>query len=369
MTGNKPSILIMAGGTGGHVFPGLAVADYLREQGWSVHWLGTLAGMEARVVPKADIAFHTITVKGLRRKGGLGWCLAPFQLLKALVQALKIIHHLKPAVVLGMGGFVSGPGGVAAFLLRCPLIIHEQNAILGFTNRFLGYLATYKLEAFPNAFPRTQKAIYTGNPVRRNLLGLEEPAVRFQKRVKGVKRLLILGGSQGAVRLNEILPHVIAQLPLAQRPMLWHQTGHKDNTVETTEAAYAKAGIKATVEPFIDDMAKAYDWADLVLCRAGASTITELTAVGLGSVLVPYPFAVDDHQTANAQFLVKAGAAYVVQQSDLDSNPQDLVDLFKLLLTDNTRLLTMANQAFQLAKRLALEDIAAYCQNCRKDSV
>ncbi len=358
----KKRILIMAGGTGGHVFPALAVADHLRKQGWDIHWLGTKVGLEATIVPKANIPVHYIDIKGLRKNGLVGWCLAPLRLLLALFQSLRIIHHLKPDVVLGMGGFISGPGGAAAWLLRRKLIIHEQNAIVGLTNRTLSHLADRVLEAFPGAFQPKVNAIYTGNPIRETLLAVEAPRIRFKDR-EGPLRLLVLGGSQGALALNEICPAAIQKLSVNMRPSVWHQTGSKHDAVIKTEAAYREAGIdlkEVRIEPFIEDMAAAYAWADLVLCRSGALTVTELATVGVGSILVPYPFAVDDHQTVNGRFLEEINAAKMINQAHLSAD--NLSVLFIELLNDRDRLLDMAEAAYQVAKRNAVTEVANYCE-------
>jgi UDP-N-acetylglucosamine--N-acetylmuramyl-(pentapeptide) pyrophosphoryl-undecaprenol N-acetylglucosamine transferase len=360
---HKRRILMMAGGTGGHVFPALAVAERLQSQGWEIHWLGTKAGLEANIVPKAKIAIHYISVKGLRKNGVLGWCFAPTRLLLAFFQSLSIIHKLKPDVVLGMGGFICGPGGVATWLLRYPLIIHEQNAIVGLTNRALSHLAVRVLEAFPGAFNAKAKAIYTGNPIRETLLGISAPAIRFtarrQKEPQGPLRLIVLGGSQGALALNEICPIAIQKMSFEKRPVVWHQTGVKNDAAIKTKAAYETAGLLARVEPFIEDMASAYEWADLVLCRSGALTVTELATVGIGSILVPYPFAVDDHQTANGRFLENVGAAKIIDQSCLSA--ENLAELLTELLSDRDRLLKMAEAAFRVAKRNALSEVVMYC--------
>jgi UDP-N-acetylglucosamine--N-acetylmuramyl-(pentapeptide) pyrophosphoryl-undecaprenol N-acetylglucosamine transferase len=347
----------MAGGTGGHVFPALAVAHRLQEKGWEIHWLGTKAGLEADIVTKAHIPLHYISVKGLRRKGGLAWVIAPYQLLIALFQSIRIILQLKPKVVLGMGGFVSGPGGLAAWLTHCPLVIHEQNSIVGMTNRWLARIAKRVLEAFPGAFKPSVKAICVGNPVRENLLALPGPVVRFQER-NGPIKLLILGGSRGAQVLNQICPLALKILTTDKRPEVWHQTGAGQDAV--TQELYQKMGVVAHVEPFIQDMANAYAWADLVLCRAGALTIAELTAVGIGSILVPFPFAVDDHQTVNARFLEKAGAAILIQQSVL--NKERLAQIISELSLDRRQLLNMAEIAHSLAYRDALMAVTTYCE-------
>lgn len=354
---SKPRILIMAGGTGGHVIPALTIARRLQEKGWEVHWLGTKAGLEATLVPKAMIPIHFIFVKGLRRTGLLAWGLAPLQLLWALIQSLKIIYTLNPKVVLGGGGFVSGPGGVAAWLTRRPLVIYEQNAIAGTTNRCLSFLASRVLEAFPGSFKGKIKAICTGNPVRETLLKLQPPAERFKESV-GPLKLLILGGSRGAVALNQLCPKAIEKMPSNKRPQVWHQVGAGQEKV--VQEAYANAGLSARVEPFIEDMAAAYGWADLVLCRSGALTVSELAAVGIGSILVPFPFAVDDHQTYNGRFLEKEGAAILVPQSTLTA--EKLADLLLEFSQDRARLLLMANAAYALAKREALAEVTSYCE-------
>jgi len=311
---NALRILIMAGGTGGHVYPALAVADYLRKQDVSVSWLGTNKGLEARVVGNAGFPLHTISVSGLRGKGVLGWLLAPLRLNVALMQALMIMLKLRPHAVLGMGGFVTGPGGVAAFILNRPLLIHEQNAIAGLTNRLLSRLADKVMEAFPGAFKKAQLVEIVGNPVRDSIDQLPAPVERFSQR-KGRLNLLIIGGSLGALALNETLPKVVEKFDAAHRPHVWHQTGA--GKLVSTELEYAQHGIKAKVVEFIDDMDAAYAWADLVICRAGALTISELAIAGVGSILVPYPHAVDDHQTANADFLVHAGAAKLLPQTQM----------------------------------------------------
>lgn len=350
-------ILIMAGGTGGHVFPALAVARRLQEKGCEIHWLGTKDGLEADIVPKAAISIHYISVKGLRRKGKLAWVLAPFQVMIALFQSLRVILQVKPKVVLGMGGFVSGPGGIAAWLMRCPLVIHEQNAIVGMTNRWLAPVANQVLEAFPGAFPPTAKATCIGNPVREELLALEGPSSRFQNRV-GPIRLLILGGSRGALALNQLCPLALQTIISDKRPEVWHQTGAGLDIA--TREAYQSKGVSARVEPFIDNMAEAYAWADLVLCRAGALTIAELTAVGVGSILVPYPYAVDDHQTHNGHFLKEAGAAKLMQQSELTK--EILAKFLVELSEDRNKLLVMAEIARNLAYRDALTKVVTVCE-------
>jgi UDP-N-acetylglucosamine--N-acetylmuramyl-(pentapeptide) pyrophosphoryl-undecaprenol N-acetylglucosamine transferase len=343
-------VLLMAGGTGGHVFPALAVADELRSRGVQVAWLGTRKGIEADVVPKAGIDISFINVAGLRGKGALGWLLAPFKLLMALWQGVSVLKQLKPSVVLGMGGFVTGPGGIAAWLLRRPLVIHEQNAIAGFTNKMLVPFATKVLEAFPGALP-SAKTVHTGNPVRTTIGGEKEKSPKVGETI----RLLVVGGSLGAKALNEVVPKALSQLSQESRPSVWHQTGKKN--IEETLQLYKSNNVEAKVEPFIDNMAAAYEWADLVLCRAGALTIAELAIAGVPSILVPYPYAVDDHQTSNAAYLANSGAAVLVQQNDLTENR--LLQLLKEL--NPPRLGEMAAAARKLALPEATKKVADLC--------
>jgi UDP-N-acetylglucosamine--N-acetylmuramyl-(pentapeptide) pyrophosphoryl-undecaprenol N-acetylglucosamine transferase len=358
-------VLLMAGGTGGHVFPALAVADELRHRGIQVAWLGTQKGIEADVVPKAGIDISFIDVAGLRGKGLLGWLLAPFKLMHALWQALSVLRRINPVVVLGMGGFVTGPGGIAAWLLRCPLVIHEQNAIAGLTNKLLTPFTVRVLEAFPGTI-KSRKTVHTGNPVR-NAIGVEKGVERNVEKVAEQKQaspgesvekkihLLVVGGSLGAKALNEVVPEALAQLSEPQRPEVWHQSGKKN--INETLALYKTHGIEAKVEPFIDDMGAAYGWADLVLCRAGALTIAELAIAGMPSILVPYPYAVDDHQTSNAKYLAENGAAFLVQQKDLTASR--LIDLLNEL--DIAKLHKMAAAAKKLALPDATKKVADLC--------
>ena len=349
MSARRP-ILIMAGGTGGHVFPALAVAEQLRERDWPVEWLGTQAGLEARVVPPTGIPVHWIRVKGLRGKGWLRQLLAPFMLLWALLQAAVVMLRVRPAAVLGMGGFTTGPGGVIAWLLRRPLLIHEQNSVAGLTNRMLAPLANPVLEAFPGSLA---KAVHTGNPVRADIAKLPFDASSLANRRP---RLLVVGGSLGAAALNETVPAALALLEATQRPEVWHQTGLK--LIDAARDAYAAAGVDVRLDAFIDDMAQAYQWADLVLCRAGALTIAELAAVGVASILVPYPYAVDDHQTGNAQYLVEAGAAHLLPQSDM--SVERLRDELALL-DQPEHLVDMAKRARERAMPDAAQQVAAHC--------
>ena len=353
-------VLIMAGGTGGHVFPALAVADAMRERGLEVSWMGTRRGLEAEVVPEAGYQIDFISISGVRGKALLGWLQAPFKSVLALLQALRILRRRRPGVVLGMGGFVTGPGGIASWLLRCPLVIHEQNAIPGVTNQLLARFATRILEAFPDACLTRYHAVHTGNPIREQFARLAPPEQRFEARRKQL-RLLVVGGSLGAQVLNETLPQAISLLPEGERPAVRHQAGKGKD--ETTRAAYREAGVEARVEPFIGDMAEAYGWADLVICRAGALTVSELAAAGVGSLLVPYPHAVDDHQTHNAIYLEDAGAAILIPQSRLTGRM--LADQLLEFITDarqgRQRLMAMAQAARRMAKPDATRQVVEQC--------
>jgi UDP-N-acetylglucosamine--N-acetylmuramyl-(pentapeptide) pyrophosphoryl-undecaprenol N-acetylglucosamine transferase len=333
-------VLIMAGGTGGHVFPALAVANVLRARGVAVVWLGVPGSMESRLVPAQGFPIEWVRVAGLRGKGALTWALAPLRIANAVVQAIGVLRRVRPRSVLGAGGYVSGPGGIAAWLLRIPLLIHEQNAIAGLTNRWLARLATQVLEAFPGSFGPKVRAGTIGNPVRENIAALEPPAQRFAGR-EARARLLVFGGSQGAQRLNVVLPQALARLAPESRPQVIHQTGERG--LGPTRAAYVQEKVEAEVLPFIEDMAKIYAWADLAVCRAGAMTVAELQAAGLGAIFVPLPIATDDHQTKNAAVMVAAGAARLIQERDL--TPESLGDIIAELLADRARLLRMAEAA------------------------
>lgn len=348
-------IMIMAGGTGGHVFPALAVADDLRARGAEVVWMGTAAGIEARLVPAAGYALEKIQVAGLRGKGVFAWFGAPLRLLRAVWQALAIMRHHSPQVALGMGGFASGPGGLAAWLCRVPLVVHEQNAAAGLTNRLLAPISRVVLEAFPATFPAARHARNVGNPVRAEIVNLPAPETRLGQR-DGSIRLLALGGSLGALAINELLPRALAAMPAAQRPVVRHQAGR---TLSAAQAAYRQAGLDAEVVEFIDDMAQAYAWADIVVCRAGALTVAELAAAGVAAVLIPFPFAVDDHQTRNGAYLVTRGAALLAQQNELDA--QRLAALLQPLFADRDTLLRMACAARRAAWPDATRTIADAC--------
>jgi UDP-N-acetylglucosamine--N-acetylmuramyl-(pentapeptide) pyrophosphoryl-undecaprenol N-acetylglucosamine transferase len=349
-------VLIMAGGTGGHVFPALALARLLRERCCEVVWLGTRRGLEARIVPAERIAIEWLSIGGLRGKSVLTWLAAPFRLARALLQALAVMRRHRPLVVVGLGGFVTGPGGVAAWLTRRPLLIHEQNAIAGFTNRCLARLSREVLEAFPGSFGGHIKARAIGNPVRADISAVAPPAIRFASR-SGALRLLVLGGSQGATRLNAVVPLALARLKDALAVETRHQAGPR--WIDAARASYAQAAVDATVVPFIEDMAAAYAWADLVICRAGALTISELAAAGVGAILVPFPAAVDDHQSANAAYLVRAGAAVLIAEAEL--SVERLAEELGRLCAGRGKLLTMAESARLLARPRAAEELAQSC--------
>jgi UDP-N-acetylglucosamine--N-acetylmuramyl-(pentapeptide) pyrophosphoryl-undecaprenol N-acetylglucosamine transferase len=360
--------MIMAGGTGGHVFPALAVAEFLRHEGWKVVWLGTRNGMEATLVPQHGYDMAWINFSGLRGKGLLRPILLPLQLLRAFYQSLRAILSHRPDVVLGMGGYPAFPGGMMATLLAKPLVIHEQNSIAGLTNRVLACLANKVLVAFPGAFKGKKdqplpcgkaETQWCGNPVRADIAAIEEPQARLAGR-EGALRVLVVGGSLGAAALNDNVPKALALIPPAQRPQVIHQSGAKH--VETLQANYRAAGVSAEIKPFIDNMAEQYAWADLVVCRSGALTVAELAAAGVASVLVPYPHAVDDHQTWNARFLSDAGAAVLLNQGELDA--ARLAELIETL--DRERLLEMAKRARSLAKPEAMQRVADACVEMAK---
>jgi len=348
-------IMIVAGGTGGHVFPGLAVATVLRARAQDVVWMGTHRGLEARLVPQAGIEIEWITVTGLRGRGVLAWLLAPFRLVHAVVQALGAVRRRRPAAVLGMGGFVSGPGGIAAWLTGCPLLIHEQNTVAGAANRLLARLTKHIYEAFPESFPGRCAAKLIGNPVRESILSLPAPAERFAARA-GRRRVLVIGGSQGARALNTEVPAAIAQLPDDIQIEVWHQAGAE---IQAARANYAQATCELRLEEFIEDMAVAYAWADLVICRAGALTIAELTAAGIGAILIPYPHAADDHQSKNAASFAANGAGLVIAQSELDASRLSVA--IARILGDPAEPLRMAEFARVQARSRAAVDLADAC--------
>jgi UDP-N-acetylglucosamine--N-acetylmuramyl-(pentapeptide) pyrophosphoryl-undecaprenol N-acetylglucosamine transferase len=349
-------VLIMAGGTGGHVFPALAVAQVLRARGVAVVWLGVPGSMESKLVPAQGIPIEWVRVAGIRGKGLRAWLLAPLRIASAVAQTFRVLRRVKPRAVLGAGGYVSGPGGIAAWLLRVPLLIHEQNAIAGLTNRCLARLANQVLEAFPGSFGSKVQARTIGNPVRDSIAALPPPAQRFAGREPRA-RLLVFGGSQGAQRLNAALPLAIARLAPEKRPQVRHQTGERG--LQSTRDLYQDAQVDAEVLPFIDDMAKAYAWADLAVCRAGAMTVAELQAAGLGAIFVPLPIATDDHQTRNAAHMVDIGAARIIQERDLD--PQRLSGLIGELVGDRPLCLKMAQAAYAARVTDAASRLADLC--------
>ncbi|MEC3767992.1 MULTISPECIES: undecaprenyldiphospho-muramoylpentapeptide beta-N-acetylglucosaminyltransferase [Cupriavidus] len=351
------TLLVMAGGTGGHVFPGLAVAHALREQGWNIVWLGNRTGMEATLVPKHDIPMEFIQFGGLRGKGLVTKFLLPLNLLRAFWQSIAALRRVRPSVVLGMGGYITFPAGMMASLLGRPLVLHEQNSIAGLANKVLAKVADRVLCAFPDTLPGGE---WTGNPVREELARLDAPESRYDQRT-GPLRILVVGGSLGAAALNEVVPKAVALLPQDQRPVVTHQAGAKQ--IDTLRANYAASQVPAQTLPFIDDMARAYADADLVICRAGAMTVSEVAAAGVAALFVPFPHAVDDHQTTNAQFLSSQGAALLVQQQDLTAAglAQTIASLTRPQLKD------MARLARGLAKPEATRRVAEVCSELARD--
>lgn len=345
------SILIMAGGTGGHIFPALAVAEILRNQNWRVTWLGAPHSMEAELVPRHNFDMAWVRFSGVRGKGLLRKLLLPYNLMVALWQSAAAILRHRPDVVLGVGGYITFPGGVMAALLRRPLVIHEQNSIAGLSNKVLARLAQKVLSGFPDVLPR---AIWCGNPVRSDIAALPDPRQRYAAR-KGKLNVLVVGGSLGAKAINEIVPRALALLPEEMRPNVVHQTGKQH--LEAVRRSYQQAGVQADIKPFIDEMAKHYGNADLVICRAGALTIAELAAAGAASILIPFPFAVDDHQTYNARFLSEHGAAILLPQSEM--NEESLAQILRGLTRD--KLSVMAEHARSVAKADAAQRVAQVC--------
>ena len=351
------TLMVMAGGTGGHVFPGLAVADELRARGWDVVWMGNPSGMEARLVPQRGYAMAEVNFSALRGKGLARKLRLPLALASACRQAAREIRRVRPDVVLGMGGYISFPGGLSARLLGRPLVIHEQNSVAGLANRMLARVATRVVCGFPDALPRS---IWAGNPVRREIAQLPEPAQRFATRPEGAPlRLLVLGGSLGAAAINEMVPKGLALLPENERPEVRHQAGEKH--LAQLQQNYRDAGVRGACLAFIDDMAAAYAWADLVICRAGALTVAELAAAGVASVLVPFPHAVDDHQTHNARFLAKAGGAVLLPQDEMTPQSISLIRNYA-----RGQLLQMAERARALAKPDAAKEVADLCEELAK---
>lgn len=339
---DRKTALIMAAGTGGHVFPALAVAKALQQQGYDVQWLGTPSGMENKLVGEANICLHQISIKGLRGKGIKGLLLAPLRIVQAVAQSISVIRQLRPGVVVGFGGYIAGPGGVAAKLSGVPLLIHEQNALAGLTNKWLSRIANVSLQAFPGAL---DNAKVVGNPVRAEL----KPAVTENLGQRKL-RVLVVGGSLGAVAMNKVVHQVWSSFPVDERPELFHQVGARD--FDNMSAIYEADGLLSEpggirVQAFIQDMAAAYGWADLVVCRSGALTVSELAATGKPAILVPYPYAVDDHQTVNAGFLEQAGAAIICQQTDLTADW--LTRTLQTLIQEPGRLADMAKSSAQCA--------------------
>ncbi len=347
--------MIMAGGTGGHIFPALAVAHAMRDAGWRVVWLGNPDGMEARLVPQHGFEMVWVKFSALRGKGILRKLLLPLNLLRGFWQGLKAIRQVKPDVVLGMGGYITFPGGMMAALTGVPLVLHEQNSVAGLANKVLAGVADKVASGFPEVL---QKAVWLGNPVRPEIARIAPPAERFAER-DGALRVLVIGGSLGAQALNEIIPQGMALLTADEQPQIVHQAGEKH--IDTLKANYAAVGVQAHCVPFIEDMAGAYEWADLVICRAGALTIAELAAAGVASILVPFPHAVDDHQTGNAKFLVHAGGAFLLPQTELTPESIALIRNYS-----RGQLLEMAEKARSLAKPEATADVANLCAESAK---
>ncbi len=351
------NILIMAGGTGGHIYPALAVADYLKDNGFNLFWLGTNKGLETNVVPNHGYPLLKISVAGVRGKGILRLLMTPVMLVIALAQALSIMIKVRPVIVLGMGGFASGPGGIAAWLMRIPLLIHEQNAISGITNRLLAPFAVSVMAAFPDAFKESEKVTITGNPVRSEIVNIPEPEKRYANRNTGVIKILVLGGSLGAKALNEVIPETLLVLSNDYQVRVKHQCGERHYS--KISDAYKESNVDAEVLPFIEDMAAAYAWADIVICRAGALTVAELAACGVGAILIPFPYAVDDHQTANASYLSTSGAAIQIQETQF--NVEKLKAVLLQLLHAPERIVQMAIKARSLAKPDATMIVANLC--------
>lgn len=356
---NTPCALVMAGGTGGHIFPGLAVAEALRERGWRVHWLGAPGSMESRLVPPRGFALETIDFGGVRGKGALTLALLPMRLLRAFWQALGVVRRVRPDVVVGLGGYISFPGGMMGTLLGKPLVLHEQNSVAGMANKVLAGVADRVFTAFPDVM---RKGEWVGNPLRAPFLHQPPPAERFAGR-SGPLRLLVVGGSLGAKALNDTVPRALALLPPGERPRVTHQSGEKQ--IDALRANYAAAGVEATLTPFIEDTAQAFADADLVVCRAGASTVTEIAAVGAAALFVPFPAAVDDHQTVNARFLVDAGGAWRVPQTEF--TPESLAQTLRSV--DRAQLMGMAQRAREMAKTEAVGAVVAACEELAKMKV
>ena len=354
------TLLVMAGGTGGHIFPGIAVAEYLAKQHWHIHWLGTAERMEAEIIPKQGYDISFINIAGVRKNGLKSLLLMPFKVVNAVWQSIKVLKQVKPDVVLGMGGYASAPGGIAAWLLGIPLVLHEQNAVAGMTNKILAKFATKTLSAFPNAFKAKVKTQVIGNPVRTDIIAIADEAKgQREHRELATKNILIVGGSLGAKVLNDIVPLAIAKLQ-DETVNVWHQTGA--NNQQGVLASYQPLehlNKQIKVTEFIDDMASAYQWADLVICRAGALTVSELAMAGKAAIFVPLPHAVDDHQTKNAGYLVACGAAKLIKQHNF--NEETVAQQLAQLFNDNTAIAKMSQAAKAAAKPNATEDVAMIC--------
>lgn len=349
---SQKTALIMAGGTGGHIFPGLAVAEELRACGWRVHWLGAPGSMESRIVPQHGFPLELIDFSGVRGKGLATLALLPLRLLRAFWQALQVVRRVKPDVVVGLGGYITFPGGMMGVLCGKPLVLHEQNSVAGMANKVLAGVADRVFTAFPGVL---KKAQWVGNPLRAAFTRQAAPSERFVGRT-GPLRLLVVGGSLGAQALNDIVPRALALIPAENRPVVTHQSGATQ--IDTLRANYQAAGVQAELTPFIDDTASAFAAADIIVCRAGASTVTEIAAVGAAAIFVPFPFAVDDHQTTNARFLVNAGGGWLVQQSDL--TPEGLAKM--LLNSERTALVDIAEKAKNMQKINATREVVAACE-------
>lgn len=375
---DKHSYLIMAGGTGGHIFPALAVAEKLRERGADIHWLGTHAGMEFDLVPTKNIPLYLISIKGFRGKGLLKKILIPFLLVKAIVQAFFIIRKIAPDAVVGFGGYVAAPGGIAAYLLGKPLIIHEQNSVAGSTNKLLAKFATKILEAFSGSL---KNAVLVGNPVRKPVVdlfyeldskinsldkNLDEPDdLQSSVDLKQAKNLLIMGGSLGAAAINNVLPHALNQLPQEMPINIWHQTG-KGKSQKVSED-YKELGIDARIDEFIEDVTEAYRWADLIICRAGALTVSEVAIVGLPAIFIPYPHAIDNHQSINAQWLVKNNASEMIEQSNL--NASSLSEMLNKLLSDKQKMTEYSSALKKLSMPDSAKYVASICEEVCLDKI
>ena len=347
--------LVMAGGTGGHIFPGLAVADALRARGWRVHWLGAPASMEAQLVPPRGYPFEAIDFGGVRGKGLATLALLPLRLLRAFAQSIGVIRRVKPDVLVGLGGYITFPGGLMGVALNKPLVLHEQNSVAGMANKVLASVADRVFTAFPGVLPRARRVRWVGNPLREAFTRYPDPQARFAGR-SGPLRLLVVGGSLGAQALNDVVPRALALLSVGERPIVQHQSGARQ--IDALRANYAAAGVQAELLPFIDDMAQALAEADLVICRAGATTVTEIAAIGAAALFVPFPHAVDDHQTTNARFLVDQGAGWLTQQRDLTA--EGLADM--LQKTERPALVQRALKAKSLQKTHATDAIVGACE-------